>query len=75
MNLYNVTYVLDSQYNLFSLTKLMSDRLMMSGKKTAGIRMTKVEHVIGFDKMVHTPKGVLFMVVLKRQEDKQESDC
>jgi hypothetical protein len=68
VNLKDVTYVPNSRYNLFSLTKLMLDGWNMSGNKKDGIKMTKGEHVISFNKTVHTPKGVLFVVVLKRRE-------
>jgi hypothetical protein len=46
----------------------MLDGWTMSGNKKDGIKMMKGEHGISFDKTVHTPKGVLFVAVLKQHE-------
>jgi hypothetical protein len=37
----DVTYVPESQYNLFSLTKLISNGWTMTGDKNVGIKMSK----------------------------------
>ena len=63
----DVTYVPNSRYNLFSLTKLISNGWAMSGDKDVGIRMTKGDKVLLIDKTVHTPKGMLYVVVMKRR--------
>jgi Zinc knuckle len=71
----DVAYVPNSCYNLFSLTKLMSNRWCMAGDKKTGIRLTKGKHEITFNRTVHTPKGVLYVIVLKQHEtNKLEHD-
>jgi hypothetical protein len=63
----DVTYVPESRYNLFSLTKLITNRWTMSSKAGQGIKMSKGEHELNFDKTIHTLKGILYVVVLKRR--------
>jgi hypothetical protein len=65
MTLKDVAYVLDS------LTKLMSNRWTMSGSKSAGIKMTKGPNVLNFDETIYTPKGILYVIVLKRRGETQ----
>jgi hypothetical protein len=67
----DVTYAPNSRYNLFSLTKLMTKGWTMSGDKSVGIKMTKGKRELHFDKTVHTPKGVLYVVVMKRRESEE----
>jgi hypothetical protein len=62
-----VTYVPESRYNLFSLTKLITNGWTMSSKAGQGIKMSKGEHELNFDKTIHTPKGILYVVVLKQR--------
>jgi hypothetical protein len=38
----------------------------MSGNAGQGIKMSMGTHKLNFDKTIHTPKGVLYVVVLKR---------
>jgi hypothetical protein len=63
----DVTYVPNSRYNLFSLTKLMANGWTMIGGKDVGIKMVKGLQSIVFDKTVHTPKGLLYVAVMKRR--------
>jgi hypothetical protein len=63
----DVTYIPESWYNLFSLTKLISNGWTMSSKAGKGITMSKGEHELNFDKTIHTPKGILYVVVLKQR--------
>jgi hypothetical protein len=60
----DVTYVPNSHYNLFSLTKLITNSWFMSSDMSSGIRIGKGKHEIKLTTTVHTPKGVLYVVVL-----------
>jgi hypothetical protein len=73
----DVTYVPESQNNLFSLTKLITNGWTMSGRAGEDIKMSKGVHELNFDKAIHTPKGVLYVVVLKRRmvEESCAKDC
>jgi hypothetical protein len=75
MALKDVTYVPDSQYNLFSLIKLMSNGWIMSWSKSTRIRMTRGNNVLSFDETIYTPKGVLYVIVMKRREQCQTRHC
>jgi hypothetical protein len=46
----------------------------MTGDKKTGIRLTKGKHKITFNRTVHTPKGVLYVIVLKRRGDKNDKN-
>jgi hypothetical protein len=65
VKLKDVAYVPDSRYNLFSLTKLMASGWSIGGDRMVGIKMSKGGNVLHFDKTVHTPKGVLYVIVMK----------
>jgi hypothetical protein len=65
----DVAYVPSSRYNLFSLTKLMMNGWSISGDAEVGIKMYKGKVELKFDKTVHTPKGVLYVIVLNRRTD------
>jgi hypothetical protein len=43
----------------------------MSGNKSTRILMTKGNSILQFDEMIYTPKGVLYMIVLKRRGETQ----
>jgi hypothetical protein len=62
----------DSCYNLFSLTKLMASGWSIGGNAEVGIKMSKGVNVLHFNKTVHTPKGVLYVIVMKRRGLKDE---
>ena len=64
----DVAYVPSSRYNLFSLTKLMANGWSISGDAVVGIKMSKGDVELKFDKTVHTPKGVLYVIVLHRRK-------
>jgi ribosomal protein S26 len=63
----DVEFVPESFYNLFSLTKLMSNRWTMSGDKAEGIKMCQNGQTLHFNKTVRTPKGILYVLILKRR--------
>jgi hypothetical protein len=71
IKLKDVAYVPDSQYNLFSLTKLMTNGWNLVGDRDVGIIMSKGGVKLHFDKTVHTPKGVLYVAVLQRPQRKR----
>jgi hypothetical protein len=66
----DVAYVPSSRYNLFSLTKLMTNGWSISGDAAIGIKMSKGDVELKFNKTVHTPKGVLYVIVLHRHRRK-----
>jgi Zinc knuckle len=72
IKLKDVAYVPNSRYNLFSLTKLMTSGWSIGGDREVGIVMSKGGVKLHFDKTVHTPKGVLYVAVLKRRKAKDE---
>jgi hypothetical protein len=67
--------VAKSRYHLFSLTKLMSYGWTISGDKVEGIKVKKGEQVLHFNKTVRTPKGLLYVLLLKRRSAKQQQTC
>jgi Zinc knuckle len=72
IKLKDVAYVPNSRYNLFSLTKQMTSGWIIGGDREVGIVMSKGGVKLHFDKTVHTPKGVLYVAVLKRRKAKDE---
>jgi hypothetical protein len=59
----DVTYVPNSCYNLFSLTKLISNGWFMSSDMSSRIKICKGKHKIKFTTTVHMLKGVLYVAV------------
>jgi hypothetical protein len=43
----------------------------MSGDKSEGIKMSKGQQTLHFNKTVQTPKGILYVYILKRRTIKQ----
>jgi hypothetical protein len=57
----DVTCVPNSQYNLFSSTKLINNGWFMSSDISSGTRICKGKHEIKFATTVHMPQGVLYV--------------
>ena len=66
----NVMLVPSERYNLFSMTKLMKDRWMLEDRINTGIMLKQEGKEVHFGEKVHTTKGVLFVVRIKRRATK-----
>jgi hypothetical protein len=44
-------------------------------ERSTGIRMTRGNNMLSFDEMIYMPKGVLYVIVLKRREQCQTRHC
>jgi hypothetical protein len=64
----DVTYVPNTVYNLFSLTKAMKAGWTLNGKG-GHLSIEKGEHKIMFDIEIATPKGTIFAVYIKRDTE------
>jgi hypothetical protein len=55
-------------FNLFSLTKLMTQGWTLGGDGTKGITLTKQNNVLSFDIPIETPKGIVYAMYVRRSE-------
>jgi hypothetical protein len=60
----DVTYIPESQYSLFSLTKFISNGWTMSRDKTQSIKMSMGKHKINFDQEVLHPRELYMQLFL-----------
>ena len=63
----NVGYLPSSNYNLFSLSRLLAEGWTMQEDGNA-ITMTKGKRAIIFDIVIHTAHGALFCACFKRRD-------
>ena len=63
----NVVVSKEAKFNLFSITAMLKKGWSLSGSATHLI-LTKDMHKLDFDIIIHTPKGILFVVQLARQK-------
>ena len=64
----DVSYVPNGEFNLFSLTKMMNEGWKLAGDKTA-ITLHKDGNKIVFDIVIPMPKGVIFCMYFKRDQE------
>ena len=72
VTLKDVTYVPESRYNLFSLTKMMQNGWRLDADKEVGIKLSKNNREVHFNKTFRTPKGVLYVAIFNRVDDGEE---
>jgi hypothetical protein len=68
MKLCNLDVILESCYNLVSITGLLEEDHLVKVNKKDGITAQKGGQVIKFDIRVKNPKGVLWCAYTKRKE-------
>ena len=61
----DVAIVPNSGYNLFSLTKMMSDGWILIGEKNS-LKLKKDDTEINFDIAIPTPRGMIYAMKIKR---------
>ena len=57
----DMTYVPNSWYNIFSITKMLKAGWQLLGDMEKGLVLTKGQTSIKFERKVHTTKGLLFV--------------
>jgi hypothetical protein len=60
-------------YNLFSLTKMMSQGWILRGKNNTGITLKKGDNVLSFDIPIKTPRGIVYAMKMRRNKGKDPS--
>jgi hypothetical protein len=68
VKLQNVDVILESHYNLMSITRLIEEGHKLSGNKKEGLTLKKNRQVIAFDIRVKMPKGVFWCANIMRND-------